>query len=1016
MRFSLSRIATALLAALLLVGGAASAAAAPIPAAKANPQLSAQIRGVNDERMKSEALRIASLDVTVRIHGSIAETTLTARFENPSRQILEGDFGLDMPRGSVVTAYALDVGLTMVDGVLLDQRKARTAYEAQVRRGVDPGLAEVSREFAFSTHVFPIRPDSGRTIRIRFTTPLDPATGYVLPLRTDAPIGRLTFAIRASGVAAPPAVTLPAGKGAWVQDGDGWRLDRVEEQVQPAGALAIATAQRAAPLLVSAGPGGERFFEIADVAPAAAEATKPRSVAILWDRSLSRGDDDIAGEIALVQAYVERVRPASVELLLFDAGGVERVRVGSGAEAAARLRRVTYAGGTSVDVLARERIAADTCLLLSDGLVTIDRRDGFHPACRLFAVASAPDADMAWLGAVATASGGEALRLPAGGADAAVERMLGGGAMPAQVRSTGGGAIEAVRVEAGPGAWRLVGPMPAAGGIVVRIGGGDRVYTPAGPPAEDFHGAATLWAADRLAVRSAADDAERPALVDFARRYSVAGPEIAFLVLETGADYANAEVEPPANLPPEEREQYRVLAASKADARKRAHKERLSQVLAMWDEQKAWWSRKFDLTVRPPKPKAPDSSGGRRGSAGTPPAMMAPPPPPPPPPPPAPPPPPPPGGNGDSVIVTGTRIPRSNLSSATPVTVLNNAEVRLQGTAQSEGIINNLPQSRAAAHGATIAIKPWAPDRPYLAALRAAAPGERARVLEEQRRTHGALPAFWLDVSDWHYAAGRRAEAQAALLSALELPTRNSETLTIVADRLLRYGAYDRAVFLYERLAAEQAERPQPLRRLALALAERAAHESPDKAQADLARAISLLTQVIMTPWDGRWHGIELISLMEVNRLIPRYRALGGGDVPLDPRLVALLDTDIRVTIEWNSDATDIDLWVDEPSGERAIYSHQRTAIGGHLSPDMTQGYGPEEYFLRRAAPGTYVVQANVFRSDAINPNGASRVTAHIIRDFGRKTERDEVVDLELLPNQDQHERLIGRVTVPGGR
>ncbi|HEX2764503.1 MAG TPA: TonB-dependent receptor [Allosphingosinicella sp.] len=48
------------------------------------------------------------------------------------------------------------------------------------------------------------------------------------------------------------------------------------------------------------------------------------------------------------------------------------------------------------------------------------------------------------------------------------------------------------------------------------------------------------------------------------------------------------------------------------------------------------------------------------------------------------------------IIVTGTRIPQPNLNSASPVTVLNNADVKLQGTARTEDIINSLPQSFAA--------------------------------------------------------------------------------------------------------------------------------------------------------------------------------------------------------------------------------------------------------------------------------------------------------------------------------
>jgi outer membrane receptor protein involved in Fe transport len=54
------------------------------------------------------------------------------------------------------------------------------------------------------------------------------------------------------------------------------------------------------------------------------------------------------------------------------------------------------------------------------------------------------------------------------------------------------------------------------------------------------------------------------------------------------------------------------------------------------------------------------------------------------------------GDEGAAIVVTGTRIPQPNLSSASPITVLNNAEVKLQGTARTEDIINSLPQSFAA--------------------------------------------------------------------------------------------------------------------------------------------------------------------------------------------------------------------------------------------------------------------------------------------------------------------------------
>ncbi len=169
-----------------------------------------------------------------------------------------------------------------------------------------------------------------------------------------------------------------------------------------------------------------------------------------------------------------------------------------------------------------------------------------------------------------------------------------------------------------------------------------------------------------------------------------------------------------------------------------------------------------------------------------------------------------------------------------------------------------------------------------------------------------------------------------------------------------------------------------------------------------------------LTPWEDDWDGIDMIALMEANVLIPKLRAL-GGETRLDKRLIALLDVDLRVVVDWTTASTDLDLWVDEPNGERAIYDNQRTRIGGHLSDDMTRGFGPEEYLLRKAPAGTYLVQANVYASDAIDPNGLSLITAHLIRDFGRPTQREESVDIELKRDQGGAKR-IGRIIVSGPR
>ncbi len=75
---------------------------------------------------------------------------------------------------------------------------------------------------------------------------------------------------------------------------------------------------------------------------------------------------------------------------------------------------------------------------------------------------------------------------------------------------------------------------------------------------------------------------------------------------------------------------------------------------------------------------------------------------------------------------------------------------------------------------------------------------------------------------------------------------------------------------------------------------------------------------------------------------------------------------DLRVTISWNTDNTDVDLWVVEPNGEACGYSHEKTSNGGRLLDDMTGGYGPERYQIRKAPPGEYVV---LVKNYGTNPN-----------------------------------------------
>ncbi|MBO9624108.1 MAG: hypothetical protein J7500_15475 [Sphingomonas sp.] len=938
-----------------------------------SPSLTALANGVRDEsRIRDIALD--RLDVAIELRGGIAETTITARFGNRGGEPLEGDFRLVLPADAVVTGYALDLKGRMVDGVLVDRPRAKAVYEANVRGRVDPGLAEVDPAGTFRTRVFPIPARGARTIRLRYVAPLfNSHRGedvLVLPLDLPAPKDGWSISVRATGVTAAPSLTWP-GRGpiAMAREGDGFAAR--EEGKRALDGLLILGRPALPDAVVSRNSLGERFVQLAGTATAETAAPADR-LRIYWDRSRSRLGDH-KSEFALLRRTLAALRSRSIEVVTFNSSGAERRTVADADAAIAMLQAARYRGATSFAPLAGDLRTADRCLLFSEGKPAIDRDATVTLPCRVDAVAASKAADLGWLRHFAGAHGGRAHRL--GDDLGAVERALVQVA-PAvtAVLDDQGRRLPFVPIESGAGQWLVAARAPDRGGVRVVLGG--RELRRALPGAAEFAGEGVLLAADALSTLGDAD--RRPDYVALSRRYGLASPSLSFLVLESPEDYVRFDIAPPENYPADDLGRYRGLRAEADKAKAAERGRRLDTVVRLWNEQVEWWKRKFDPAARPKRKP-------RRVEGVPAPAAM-----------PAPPPPPVPeamvevveADDTASVVVTGT---------------LSRSAAPQRASAAMVDSVDTVDAARA-----KIEIDAWQPERPYLKAFDAA-PGQFDTLFPEREAQHGTLPAFYLDTAEWLRRHGREAEAAEMLLSTLDLPVANEVTYGLVADRLERYGALDRAVELRERQAALDPERPQPKRLLALALARRAARQ-PAHARADLERAIALLAEVALTPWNGAWEGIETIALMEANALIPRLRAL-GGETSLDRRLIALLDTDIRVVAEWNTDATDLDLWVDEPNGERAIYSNPRTAIGGHLSNDMTRGFGPEEYFLRRAPEGTYTVRAHVFAGDRIDPNGPSVVAVHLIRDFGRPNEREESVDIEVL-GKDAGEKLVGRLVV----
>ena len=948
-----------------------------------NPSLTATANGIRDAKHARD-IRMKRLDVAVELRGAVAETTVTAAFASEAKEPLEGEFKLQLPADAVITGYALDIGGRMTDGVLVDRPKAKAVYEARVRQRVDPGLAEVSAGNVFSTRVFPITPNAGRTVRVKYVSAAGRDGAIRMPLAGAAPTQGWSISIKALGTTAPQ-LTLPSGGSDFAPVAGGFST-LASGTSSLTGEIVIRPALTR-DLLISRHRNGERYVQIGGALPAVA-AKQAESVRIYWDRSRSRLDDRLDAEIKLVRDYLATANARSIELVAFNSSGAKRTIVATADAAATVLRGLSYRGATSFASIAKDA-AVDRCLVFSDGQVTIDRAAGFAPHCRVDTVTSANDADNGWLGHLAASGGGHNLTLGENNRSALLADLRASGSGVVGVEGATGGALAFVPLAAPAGEWRVLARAPDTGDVTVRLSDGSTLRRAVTGDEAAFDGEGALIARDQLSLLGATE--RRLDFIALSRKFGIASPSLSFVVLETPQDYVTAEVAPPTNYAPEELAKYAALKRDDDRQKDDRRQERLGEVVELWNAEVKWWKTPFN-----PYAKTARDQDDDRGVPPPAPVVAPAPPPmemPPPPPPPAPAP------STNSVQDRLRELPAARSPSADGAIVVTGSRI-------------GSGRGRPGPDGA-IAIDAWQPDRPYLKSFDAA-PAKFDGVFAREEKKSGSIPAFYLDTAEWLRKHNRKADAIEMVLGAIDLTVANEVTIGVVADRLERYGAIDRAIELRERHAALDPERPQPKRYLALALARRAALGGAG-ARADYKRAIGLLRDIALTPWADAWDGIEVIALVEANAMIPKLRALGGAP-DLDKRLITLLDTDLRVTIDWTTDATDIDLWVDEPNGERSIYSNPLTRIGGRLSNDMTNGYGPEQYLLRRAPGGTFTVRANVYASDTIDPNGASVMTAHLYRNYGRPNQSEEVVDIELVRGADgrgnDNERMIGRIVV----
>jgi tetratricopeptide (TPR) repeat protein len=254
-----------------------------------------------------------------------------------------------------------------------------------------------------------------------------------------------------------------------------------------------------------------------------------------------------------------------------------------------------------------------------------------------------------------------------------------------------------------------------------------------------------------------------------------------------------------------------------------------------------------------------------------------------------------------------------------------------------------------------------------------------------EKKQYGTQPSFFLDIADYFIAKKETKRGLRILSNIAELELENHSLLRVLANKLLQLKQYSIALQLFKDLIELRPEEPQSYRDLGLAY----------EAMGNYNEAIKQLYQVVKEPFDNRFYGIELIAMNEINAILSKNPEGVHIDY-IDKKLLKNMPVDIRVVLNWDADNTDVDLWVTDPNGEKCYYSNNLTRAGGRISNDFTQGYGPEEFMIRRAKPGYYKIEAHYYGTTTQSIQGKATLSVQFFKQFGTRHEQKEEITRRL--------------------
>ncbi len=956
------------------------------------PQLP-YIKGPEGEKPVS----ITRVEVETTITGLFAETTQILHVYNPNSRDLEGKLVFPLPDSGKVCGYGLDVQGVLVDGVIVPKKKARQVLEAEVRKQIDPGLVEQVAGNVYQTRIYPIPAQGSRIVSITYSSELDireDTALFHLPLGHLQAATQASLRIRLQKVPGEPEITGGLGCMSLQRAGQNWVAEAELISGQPLKDMLLRIVNLSQEIILVERCEDNTFFYCSHAYTNRQCNTpwKPERLGIAWDASGSR--ENIETDLALLEELVFRLNGCIVDLAVFR-NRMEDIALSWEIDSQditsliTYLRNIAYDGATQLAELDFSHLPAgaplDGWLLFSDGLDTVPGQLPKLGAIPVFPVITASRRNRDLLDYLAEQSGGKVIDVCRQYVASACLELVTDAQQPRLVETRG---CKDVRVRSHGGRLHVSGVLTSQDGSV-RVAASDAqsmAFTVRASDAVPGKHLARMWAGSKVQLLTLTGQEHAQETMELCRTYNIVSPCASLLVLESLEQYLEYGITPPENLP-DIRVDYFIERHLLQEKEVEDKEEHLKDLLKLWKKRITWWKRDFHAEMKQRARKQKNKAAAENSPSADEPAF-------------------------DNRQEHGIpRLYNSTTSEAFRTSELL-GDFSEEGQAHysfSTGDEDAFPQPPTRLANAAIGIQPWNPETPYLEKIRLVASEDQYSQYLQQRDAFKQSPSFYLDCADYFFSCNKYEVGRRVLSNLLEMQSEDPALMRVYSWRLQQVGLLDEAIVVLEKVLAIRDDEPQSYRDLALALAQRWEKSGQ---QDDVVRSMELLYQVIEKRWK-RFPEIEIIALMELNRILhPAESHNIAIPEQIDPRFRTLLDLDVRISMSWDADNTDIDLHVFEPDGSHAYYASNLTEQGGLVSRDVTDGYGPEEYVLQKALPGTYTIKAHYYGSHQQTLLGPCTVKVDVFTNYARSNEERQTLTLRL--DKSGEDFVVGEVVVAG--